>query len=128
MRVAWSELASEIGPERLAELVRRFPGRRFTVPLYTQPSGRDRQNPLRNLNPETLQILVERFGGSRISIPSGREARRRTVRMVDVINLTAKGKTAWEIARILKCSPRTVHAKRREHREAGAIAFPKTLP
>lgn len=121
----WGRLARVIGPDAMTALIRAYPGRRLFVPRNT-----DRASRFTMLDAPTVERLCAEFGSTSISIPAGnpRLPRIRTgkpeVRVADVVNLTAKGMKAWEIARKLKCSVRTVHEKRAENRAAGVVAFP----
>jgi DNA-binding NarL/FixJ family response regulator len=117
-----SQLAQVIGEENVELLVQALGGGRYSVANTPERASR-----FAMLDAEVLARLCDAFGGTRIELPSGKGQNGREVSLARVVVLTAKGKSAKQIARILGCSPRTITKKRTMSKAAGVPHFPRRL-
>lgn len=119
-------IVQRLGAEKAAELSRIAGGTRLHVPSrITAPctGGRDGFKRLEKLLGYDLAVLVVlHFGDSRPYIP--RIARSGPVDARTVAKLTRRGLSAPDIAKRLRCSDRTVFAKRKEALALGLVCHP----
>lgn len=112
----------------MTALARTFPGQRIYVP-WSNAEAMDRfaENFVPLIGKRAVAKLFEDFGGLRIIVPTLRKPKRGggrgtvPVSMELVIELTEAGLSAKDIAKILKCDPRTVHMTRTKARGLGRL-------
>lgn len=120
-------IVDRLGPDNAARLSRIAGGTRLHVPSRVEaPStgGRDGFKRLERLLGYDLAVLVVlHFGDSRLYVP--RADRSDPVDVKTVARLTRRGLSASKIAKKLKCSDRTVHAKRAQALTLGLVCYPE---
>jgi hypothetical protein len=130
LNVRASALQRAIGRPAVTALAAHFPGQRIYVPWSSQDAMdrfMDNFEPL--IGAAGVAALFDQFGGLRIIVPSRTTPLRFkgyvAVDMERVAELTAVGKlTASQIAKLLRCDPRSVH-KARTRAIAAGILKPK---
>lgn len=128
-----SQLQSAIGAQAVSALVKVFPGQRIYVPWQSAEAlMRFAENFAPLIGVERVAVLVDQFGGLRMQIPSRMPKQRAKgflpIDVDRVAELTDAGLNATQIAKILKCDPRTVHAARTKARGLGILKARKRRP
>lgn len=111
----------------MTALAKAFPGQRIYVPWSDVDAiERFTANFAPLIGQHAVETLMETFGGLRIAVPTQRvPARLKGFIPVDldaVVTMTKdRHMTAGQIARRLKCDPRSVHKARTKARELGLL-------
>lgn len=118
-----SALASVVGVTGVKALSSKFAGQRVYVP-YVQSEAMERF--MENFSPligaDKVMALVDNFGGLRITVPTGYV--RPKVNVQEVADLTIQLLTTAQIAKVLRCDPRTVYYARAKAMRLGLLKRP----